>query len=213
MEGPKSTLQTVLVISGIAVTVFSLLGIATMAGWLPHANSQDTVATAPIAPPATVATAAVPAATPEHKYTEHHREHHSASNSENINGTQYAQAAPVTQAAPICLQCGVVESIDVTKVASTDPAVLGTVAGGVLGALVGHQIGNGNGRTAMTVVGAAGGAYAGNQIQKNMTQQQRYVVHVRMDDGTYRTFYLNSPPPYGQGSRVRMDNGNLVQMS
>ena len=203
MEGPKSTLQTVLIISGIAVTVFSLLGIATMAGWLPHANSQDNVVAAQSAtPPVTT-----PAPQPERKYTERRQESRPAYSAGNTSGAQYAQVAPV------CHECGVVQSIDVTQVASNNPSVLGTVAGGVLGALVGHQIGNGNGRTAMTVVGAAGGAYAGNQIEKKMTQQQRYVVHVRMDDGTYRTFYLNSPPPYGQGNRIRLENDTPVAIN
>lgn len=199
MEGPKSSLQTVLIISGVAVTVFSLLGIATMAGWIPHANSQgNVVAAQSVTPPVTTPPQ------PERKYTERRQESRPAHNAGNMNGAQYAQVAPV------CHECGVVQSIDVTQVASNDPSVLGTVAGGVLGALVGHQIGNGNGRTAMTVVGAAGGAYAGNQIEKKMTQQQRYVVHVRMDDGTYRTFYLTSPPPYAQGNRIRLENGAPV---
>lgn len=46
--------------------------------------------------------------------------------------------------------------------------VAGTVIGGVAGGLLGNQIGGGRGKTVATVAGAAGGAYAGNQIQKNM---------------------------------------------
>jgi uncharacterized protein YcfJ len=40
------------------------------------------------------------------------------------------------------------------------------VAGGVLG----HQVGGGKGKTLATVAGAAGGAYAGNQVQKSMQE-------------------------------------------
>src|SRR5262250_3086786 len=46
--------------------------------------------------------------------------------------------------------------------------VTGTVIGGVAGGLLGSTIGGGTGRTVATIAGAAGGAYAGNQVQKNM---------------------------------------------
>ena len=49
--------------------------------------------------------------------------------------------------------------------------VAGTVMGGVAGGLVGSTIGGGRGKTVATVAGAAGGAYAGNQIQKNMQEK------------------------------------------
>lgn len=49
--------------------------------------------------------------------------------------------------------------------------VAGTVIGGVAGGLLGNQIGGGRGKTVATVAGAAGGAYAGNQIQKNMQEK------------------------------------------
>lgn len=46
--------------------------------------------------------------------------------------------------------------------------IAGTVIGGVIGGVVGHQFGGGSGKKLATVAGAAGGAYAGNQVQKNM---------------------------------------------
>lgn len=49
--------------------------------------------------------------------------------------------------------------------------ITGTVVGGVAGGLLGSTIGGGSGKTLATVAGAAGGAYAGNQIQKNMQQK------------------------------------------
>lgn len=48
--------------------------------------------------------------------------------------------------------------------------VAGTVLGGVVGGVLGNQIGGGPGKQVATVVGAAAGAYGGNQIQKNMQQ-------------------------------------------
>src|SRR5512134_3463397 len=49
--------------------------------------------------------------------------------------------------------------------------VAGTVIGGVAGGLLGSTIGGGRGKTVATVAGAAGGAYAGNQVQKSMQQK------------------------------------------
>ena len=43
----------------------------------------------------------------------------------------------------------------------------GAVIGGVLGGVVGNQFGHGLGRAAMTGVGAAGGAIAGNNVERN----------------------------------------------
>ena len=39
--------------------------------------------------------------------------------------------------------------------------LIGTIAGGVAGGVVGNQFGGGNGKTALTVLGAVGGALAG----------------------------------------------------
>lgn len=68
------------------------------------------------------------------------------------------------------------QDVHVTKQAPTsDPnRVTGTVVGGVAGGLLGSAIGSGTGRTVATIAGAAGGAYVGNQVQKN--QQQKNVV-------------------------------------
>jgi uncharacterized protein YcfJ len=51
--------------------------------------------------------------------------------------------------------------------------VVGTVAGAVVGGVIGHQLGGGNGKTALTVGGAVAGGYAGNQIEKHH-QHRRY---------------------------------------
>lgn len=46
--------------------------------------------------------------------------------------------------------------------------VAGTLIGGIAGGVLGHQIGGGTGQTVATIAGAAGGAYLGNQVQKDM---------------------------------------------
>ena len=85
-----------------------------------------------------------------------------------------------------CNSCGVVESIRVSE-ARGQPTGVGAVAGGVAGGLLGNQVGNGNGRTAATLLGVAGGAFVGNSVEKDVKKTVRYVIRVRMQDGSYRT--------------------------
>jgi outer membrane lipoprotein SlyB len=92
-----------------------------------------------------------------------------------------------------CRNCGTV--VSVTQVQRTGqaqgmagtPVTPGMAIGGVVGALVGNQVGHGNGRAAATVVGAAGGAYAGHAIEKSQARYTAYVMRIRMDDGSTRT--------------------------
>jgi outer membrane lipoprotein SlyB len=80
---------------------------------------------------------------------------------------------------------------------------LGAVAGGVAGAVLGHQVGKGHGRDAMSVIGAVGGGVAGHEIEKQARATTVYQVRVRMEDGTVRTLERATAPPVGQ--RVRME--------
>lgn len=138
-----------------------------------------------------------------------------------------APAKPAVQSRPVavaqapapkpvvCADCGTVESVtpvqrqgEVNGVAVGNTTIgLGTVAGGVVGGLLGNQVGGGSGKTAMTVLGAAGGAFAGNQIEKNMKKVTVYQVRVRMNDGTTRTVEVSSSVPVG--SRVIVEGNNL----
>jgi len=90
---------------------------------------------------------------------------------------------------------------------------LGALLGGVAGAVVGHQFGGGSGRDAATVVGAFGGAIAGNSIEKNRnpTVGQAYRVTVQMDTGGARAYDLPSTGDLRMGDRVRVQNGQLFR--
>ena len=126
--------------------------------------------------------------------------------------TVVAQASP---RANVCAACGTVEAVTPVqrqgKVNGVDVGGttigLGTVAGGVVGGLLGNQMGGGNGKTAMTVLGVAGGAFAGNQIEKNMKKVTVYEVRVRMDDGSVRNMELSSA--VAVGSKVIVEGKNL----
>jgi outer membrane lipoprotein SlyB len=109
---------------------------------------------------------------------------------------------------PVCYDCGTVESMrEVAK--KGEGTGLGAVAGGIGGLILGHQIGNGAGNKVATVLGAAGGAFAGNAIEKNARTSKSYEVGVLMDDGTRRTVSLASAPTWRTGDHVRVVNGNL----
>jgi outer membrane lipoprotein SlyB len=86
---------------------------------------------------------------------------------------------------------------------------LGAVAGGVVGAVVGNQFGHGTGNTVMTVAGAAGGALAGNEIEKRAKTKKRYDVAVKMADGSMKTVSYEAQPTWRAGDHVRLENGML----
>lgn len=131
-------------------------------------------------------------------------------------GTERGQAAergdkskPAQVAAATCSECGVIESIRAVEVKG-QASGLGAVTGGVAGAVVGSQFGSGNGRTALGVLGAAGGAYAGHEIEKNMKKTTSWRVTVRMDDGTTRSLIQPAQPAFGVGEKVKLINGGLA---
>lgn len=115
-------------------------------------------------------------------------------------------AAPKPAAAPVCRDCGVVESVrTITK--KGEASGVGAVAGGVLGAAVGNQMGKGNGRTAMTVLGAVGGGVAGNEVEKRTKSTTVHEVRVRMDDGSVRT--IEQAGSAQAGERVLIEGNKL----
>jgi len=111
--------------------------------------------------------------------------------------------APVP--ASTCALCGTVESIRTVEVRDE--------AGGAGAAAGGPGAGDqtvGAGGTAVTLLGT-GGAIAGSEIEKNMKKRYAYRVTVRMDDGSFRTISLSSPPTFAVGDKVRVVEGKLVR--
>ncbi|OIR03843.1 hypothetical protein GALL_140240 [mine drainage metagenome] len=112
----------------------------------------------------------------------------------------------------VCASCGTVASIRMVEIKG-DATGLGAVAGGVTGAVVGNRMGRGNGNAIMTLLGAAGGAMAGNEIERNVKKRYRYHVTVRMDDGSFRTVSQASVPSVRVGEHVRVINGAVLTRS
>ena len=121
----------------------------------------------------------------------------------------YAGNYPVSYSrASVCATCGSVESVTAVERASKPaPISVGSVAGGVIGAALGNQVGGGNGRTLATVIGALGGGYAGHVIEGQVRKETLYQVGVRMEDGTQRVVEVSQAPRVG--SRVTVD-GNTI---
>jgi outer membrane lipoprotein SlyB len=88
---------------------------------------------------------------------------------------------------------------------------LGAGGGAVVGGLLGNQVGSGNGRTLATIAGAVGGAYAGNRVERNMHSVTYTDVRVKMAKGGYRTFTEQGRPRFGNGDRVRVQQGRLTR--
>lgn len=102
---------------------------------------------------------------------------------------------------------GVVQSIDLVRQGNTGIGI-GTVAGAVIGGIVGNQVGGGRGNTAATVLGVAGGAYAGHELEKgNQAGVDAYRISVRMENGTYQTLTQSANVDLRVGDRVQIDNG------
>lgn len=106
---------------------------------------------------------------------------------------------------------GTVDSIQVARVASGSSGA-GAVAGGVVGALLGNQVGSGSGRSAATVAGAVGGALVGNEVEKNRAQgRDAYQIGIRLDNGDYRVFTQDSVQDLRIGNRVRVLDGRVYR--
>jgi len=134
---------------------------------------------------------------------------HAGSGYTGSYGAAPTPAAAVTRA-PVCADCGRIESV--TPIQQAAPASgLGAVAGGVLGAVLGNQVGGGNGRTAATILGAGGGAYLGNTVEKRTRTTTTYEIKVRMDNGSMRTYTHNEPVPVGGRVTVEGNGFRLGQ--
>lgn len=191
LERPAETRQArpkllypALVIAAISVTLFSLLGIAALTGVMPSARSnQQEAAVAKAASTGKSGQASAPAATSK---------------------TRVAAAS--------CAACGTVQSVTTVERPASTTGV-GAVAGGLTGALLGSQLGNGGGRTVTTIAGGAGGAYLGNKIEQNTSRTTAYKIVVRMEDGSQRTIYQAEPPNVVIGGPVQIVGNSVVARS
>ncbi|HEY9318250.1 MULTISPECIES: glycine zipper 2TM domain-containing protein [unclassified Achromobacter] len=215
IDTPRRGLHPLVAAAAIAVIVMCAVGVAAVMGWLPS-PSANPHADAPVvsagpesanlapAPQASASQASEPPAPAQ------------TGRPASAAAPRPAASAPAPAPAPqACKSCGVVESVRQVQVPAKDDSnhLVGTIGGGVVGGVVGNQFGGGSGKTALTVLGAVGGALAGREVERNIRQQQtvtHYELTVRMGDGSARQFRSAQPFAFASGDRVRVENNQLV---
>ena len=212
----RSALHPMLTVAAIAVTVFSAVGVATLTGMIPASRGtpKDEPLQAQLAEPAAPAPAPV-VATPKPRPVVKRKAPPRAPVEpiyREAGQAPIVEAAPVLEAPKPVVQPGVLGMVaSVTEVKEPGEAKgLGVVAGGVAGAVLGHQVGSGRGNKIATLLGAVGGAIAGNQVEKQARGEKRWDVTVRLDDGTTQTLSSSSEPFWHAGDRVRLHEGKLL---
>jgi outer membrane lipoprotein SlyB len=121
-----------------------------------------------------------------------------------------SNAASMRAAEPrSCAGCGRVLSVKLIE-RDGEGGTAGMVAGGLVGALLGNQIGKGGTRDIATIAGAAGGAYAGSKIEQNAKSVKRWDVAVRFDNGDERTYSFDRDPGFGTGAEVKASGSSIV---
>ena len=117
--------------------------------------------------------------------------------------------AAASQPPPPCGDCGVVAAV--TPVRKEGQAGwAGTLGGAAAGGLAGNQFGRGSGNIAMTALGVVGGAFAGREVEKQVTADTVYRVAVNMDAGGSRTVTVANGQGLSPGTRVHVDGDSLL---
>ena len=122
------------------------------------------------------------------------------------------EPAPPPKVAAVCMNCGTVTSVRAVK-EQKDASMIGPAVGAAAGGLLGNQIGSGSGNKIATIAGAAIGAGAGTEVERRVKATTHYVVGVRLNDGTTRSFTYQSAPGVNEGDKVRVVDGQLVRDS
>lgn len=202
-----------IVIAATTVILTCLLAIAILTGILPSPSMRDRDSTRE--------TVTAPAPKTASALNENRSASRSSSASEKparapagaTSGSAPSQtvagSAPA-KAPPVCNECGTVTSVRTVK-QQGEAGLIGPIAGGVIGGVVGSQIGGGSGKTIATVIGAAGGAAAGTEIERRSKSTTHYIVGVRFNDGTTRSFTYGNEPGVQSGDRVRLVDGKLLR--
>lgn len=121
---------------------------------------------------------------------------------------RYQQPAPVAGA---YVQYGQVTSVESVRGEGASVGK-GAILGGIAGAVLGHQVGSGSGKDAATVVGIVGGALIGNEIDKRQQSAPDFIrVAVRFDNGTQRSFDYAQAVDLRVGDRVRVEGDRVVR--
>lgn len=121
-------------------------------------------------------------------------------------GAETPAARPAS--AGSCAICGAVVSIRILEVRD-ESAENGADTGAAAGLQASGRHGDAEASRSATILGFSGGAFAaGEPVVK---KRPAYRVTVRMDDGSFRTVSLSSPPAFAVGDKVRVVEGKLAR--
>ena len=193
------------IIAAIAITLFSLVGIGAVLGWIPTSVGTPGAASTPVAQ-----APEQPAAQPEEAKP---AEQKPAVKPRPVVRSEPPRAVAVVPPPPpmvaaICRECAVIEEVrEVEKAGQASGA--GAVGGAVVGGVVGHQMGGGRGKDVATVLGALGGGLAGHAIEKNAKKTVEYQIIIHYEDGTKGMFTQATPPSWRAGDKVKVINGMI----
>ncbi|CAB5515437.1 glycine zipper 2TM domain-containing protein [Achromobacter anxifer] len=215
-EAARRGLHPLVAAAAVAVIVMCSVGVAAVMGWLPtpSANPHADEPVAEAGPEGANLAPAPQAAVPPAQAQQGGQA--PAAQRPQAQAPSAQRPAPQSPAPQACATCGVVESIRQVQVPVKDNSdhLIGTIGGGVVGGVVGNQFGGGSGKTALTVLGAVGGALAGREVERNIRQQQtvtHYELTVRMSDGSTRQFRSAQPFAFASGDHVRVENNQLLR--
>lgn len=137
----------------------------------------------------------------------------------------YPSTYPATSNVPMSMEYGRVTNIE--YVTAGAPAtttrginVTGAIVGGVAGAVLGNQVSRATGggsRDAATVLGGVAGAALGSQVGRTTTTTPTvgaypaYRVTVQTDSGAWRAYEVSATGDLRVGDRVRVENGVIYR--
>jgi len=230
----RPRLHPLIAAAAISVITVSAAGVGALAGWLPRtsatpapaptvpaaaAANESAAAQSSMTPPAStpaaapVSTPATATPAPKRRKPAVVRTRAPIEERPIEDPVVVRDYGPSTAPAPLprvaaAANLGTIEAVQEIAQAGEGTG-LGAIAGGVLGGVLGSQFGHGTGRKVLTVAGAAGGAYAGHQVEKQARATKRWEITVRMDNGALRTLSTDSAPVWRTGDRVRVINDRL----
>jgi outer membrane lipoprotein SlyB len=221
METNTKRLHPLLVLAAISLTVFSAVGIAALTGLIPHSkgsindSTPATVSAAPVTEPAPAPSVAPSAPVAPKPVKKHVARAAAPKPAEPVTYREFGDPVPVAQAPQVVepakpvVKPGLVGTVVAVREVEQkgDAKGLGAVGGGLAGAVLGHNIGDHN--KLVTILGAAGGAFVGNQVEKQARATKHWELTVNFDDGTTQTMSSPNAPFWHQGDRVRLFEGRL----
>ena len=194
------------IIAAVAITLFSLVGIGAVLGWIPTSVGTPGAASTPLAQAPEQPAAQPEPAKPVERQPVVRPKPVVRSEPPHVAAHAAVPPPPPVVVAAICRECAVIEEVrEVEKAGQASGA--GAVGGAVVGGVVGHQMGGGRGKDFATILGALGGGLAGNAIEKNAKKTMEYQIVIRYEDGTKGLFTQATPPSWRSGDKVKVING------